>query len=79
MQATPTRNRVYKFVKDYIWDKGFVPTSNEIATAMQISRHSANHHLRKLHEDGRITRGEHERQIDISDDGFRCLRCRRPL
>ena len=79
MQATPTRDRVYKFVKDYIWDKGFVPTSNEIATAIQISRHSVNHHLRKLHEEGRITRGEHERQIDISDDGFRCLRCRKPL
>jgi len=79
MRATPTRDRVHNFIKDYYRVKGFAPSTEEIAASLQMSAPGVNYQIRKLHTDGRITRGRYANQIDISVDGGECLRCGQKL
>ena len=78
MRATPTRDRVYQFVKGYISQYKYPPSVPEIAAAVGIKPGSVQYQLEKLHADGSITLGPHSYQIDISFDGKECLRCERP-
>lgn len=73
---TDRQIEVFVFVREYVREHGYGPTSAEAAAAIGIKPgRSILHHLRQLHEAGWITLGPQARQIDVTYDGPTCLRC----
>lgn len=57
MRITDTRERIFKFIKDFVAEKGYTPTVREIVKGCNISTTSVvQHHLNRLERDGRIQR-----------------------
>lgn len=57
MRITDTRERIFKFIKDFAVEKGYTPTVREIVKGCNISTTSVvQHHLNRLEKDGRIQR-----------------------
>ena len=79
MRATPTRDRVYQFIKEFIRAKGYGPLNQNLVDGLGLSIHTVKRHVQGLHLSGDVTLGEHGRQIDVSNDGKECLRCGREL
>lgn len=57
MRITDTRERIFKFIKDFQSQKGYTPTVRDIVKGLNISTTSVvQHHLNRLERDGRIQR-----------------------
>lgn len=52
--GTELREKIYRFIVDYIMENGFAPTTREIAQAVKISVGRVAQHLMKLEIEGRI-------------------------
>ena len=75
MSASDKRNRIMKFIKEFIDDRGYAPTIAEIQSGCEISSKSVvEYHLKALEREGRIRRdAELSRAIEITGMGKRAL------
>jgi repressor LexA len=66
---SPTRQRIFKFIKDFFDDKGYAPTVRDILKGCSISSTAVvQHHLNVLEREGRIHRDpEVFRSIQLAD------------
>ena len=75
MSATDKRDRILKFIREFIDDRGYAPTVAEIQISCGISSKSVvGYHLRSLEREGSIRRdAEISRAIEITGMGKRAL------
>ena len=50
-----SRERVFKFIKQFIAEKGYAPTHQEICFELNMTHTPVAYHLQKLKEEGKIT------------------------
>lgn len=65
-----TKDKVYRFIKEYVTERGYAPSFREIANAVGLkSTSSVSSYLKELHEDGRIRRDPaRPRAIDLQEE-----------
>ena len=75
MSASDKRNRIMKFIKEFINDRGYAPTIAEIQSGCEISSKSVvEYHLKALEREGRIRRdAELSRAIEVIGMGKRSM------
>lgn len=73
MKIYTTRWRIVEFIRNFVEEKGYAPTIEEIRKALDISSKSVvEYHLKALEREGIITRdAEVARSIDVSGVGKR--------